>query len=190
MLGDAQIIVLIVLVQRVLEGLYAMHNTKRLLNRGAREAGREYFPVVMVTHLAWLAAIFFFVAPETEPAWALLGLFAVLQGARYWVISLLRGYWTLRIIVPPGGRLVRAGPYRWLAHPYYTLAMLETFLLPLVFGAWEVSVVMTAITGAVLWYQIVLEEETLEARRRARTEDQTEEAPSERMPERPSGNPA
>ena len=165
--GDAQIIILIVLAQRILETLYAMFNTRRLLADGASEAGCDFYPVVLITHLAWLAAIFFLVPAAKEPVWPLLGLFTLLQGARYWVIALLGRNWTLRIIVPVGTPLVTAGPYRYLAHPYYTLVMLETFLLPLVFEAWAISVVMTAITGAVLWYQIGLEEETLEPRRAA-----------------------
>lgn len=165
MFGDAQIIVLFVLAQRVLEGLYAMLNTRNLMERGATEEGSAYFPVVVVTRLAWLAAIFLIVPAERELVWPLLGLFALLQGARYWIMALFGPHWTLRIIVPPNGALITAGPYRYLAHPYYSVIMLETFLLPLVFEAWAISVVMTAIVGAVLYYQIHLEEETLEARR-------------------------
>lgn len=167
MLGDAQIVVLIVLLQRILENLYAIYNTRRLLAKGAREAGRDYYPVVVITHLAWLAAIFLIVPPEREIIWLLMGLYILLQGARYWVIGTLGRYWTMRIIVPQKAKLIGSGPFRYLRHPNYTVVMLETFLLPLVFGAWAISVVMTAVIGAVLYYKIVLEEKTLERRRAA-----------------------
>ena len=60
-LGPAQIAAILVLVQRGAEELLSQRNTRRLLAEGAREEGREYYPVVAVTHLAWIAALYLLV---------------------------------------------------------------------------------------------------------------------------------
>lgn len=164
MIGIPQIVALIVLVQRGLEDLNSAHNTRRLLAEGGFETGREYYPVVVVAHLAWIAAIFLLIPPQAEIAWPLMGLYIALQGVRYWVILTLGPLWTHRIITPYDAPLVVHGPFSYMRHPNYLVLMLETLLLPLVFGAWGVAVIMTAVTGAVLYYKIFLENEALDAR--------------------------
>ena len=56
--GYPQIAAILILVQRGLEEIYSARNTKRLIAEGAQEVGRDYYPVVAITHLAWIAAIF------------------------------------------------------------------------------------------------------------------------------------
>ncbi len=163
-LGPPQIAALLVLLQRGLEDLYSARNTKALLARGAHEVGRDYYPVVVVAHLAWLAAVFFLV-PAAAPVSALLvAVYLLLQVARYWIIGTLGPYWTHRIITLPGAPLVRAGPYRFLRHPNYAVTIAETFLLPSIFGALAVALIMTAVWWAVLYYKIVLEDGALAGR--------------------------
>ncbi len=164
-IGFAQIAALIILAQRGLEELYSARNTKRLLAEGAVEVGRDYYPVVAVTHLAWIAAIFLLI-PASEPLiWPLAILYLLLQVVRYWVIGTLGRYWTHRIITVPGGPIVRKGPYQWLRHPNYAVTIAETFLLPLVFADAAVAVIFGCIWSAVLYYKILLEDGALEQRR-------------------------
>jgi methyltransferase len=85
------------------------------------------------------------------------------------VIATLGGYWTHRVITLPGAPVVRHGPYRWLRHPNYAVSVAETALLPLVFGAWQLAVIVTPVWWAVLRYKARLEEEGL-AGRAARAE--------------------
>ena len=59
-----------------------------------------------------------------------LGLYAVLQLGRLWVISTLGRFWTTRIITLPATPLVRRGPYRFMRHPNYLVASLEIAVLP------------------------------------------------------------
>ena len=60
-LGGGQAAALVVLVQRGFEEVYSQRNARRLFAEGWREAGREYYPVVAVLHLSWLAAVFLLV---------------------------------------------------------------------------------------------------------------------------------
>jgi methyltransferase len=163
--GPAQIVALLVLLQRGLEELYSARNTSRLIAEGGREAGRDYYPVVAITHLAWIAAIFLLI-PSTAPViWPLAVLYLLLQVARYWVIATLGHYWTHRIITMENAPVVRAGPYRYVRHPNYVVTIAETFLLPLVFGDAAVAVIFGCVWSAVVYYKILLEDAALAERR-------------------------
>jgi methyltransferase len=164
-LGWPQVAALLVLLQRGAEELYSVRNTRLLLAQGGREEGRDYYPVVAVTHLAWIAAIFFLIPPDAPIVWPLLALYLVLQVARYWIIGTLGPYWTHRIITLEKAPIVRKGPYSWIRHPNYMVTIAETLLLPMVFGASALGAIMTAVWSAVLYYKIVLEDAALAKRR-------------------------
>jgi methyltransferase len=84
---------------------------------------------------------------------------------RYWVIASLGRFWTHRIITIPGAPIARTGPYRYVAHPNYAVTLIETFVLPLAFGALALAVIMTALWWVVLATKIRLEDEALLSRR-------------------------
>lgn len=165
-LGWPQIAALLLLAQRGLEELYSQRNTSRLLSAGAREIGRSYYPVVATTHLAWIAAIFFLIAPNAEIHISLAILYGILQIIRYLVIGSLGRYWTHRIITLDNAPVVDRGPYRLIRHPNYAVTIAETFLLPIVFGQLALGVIIGAIWYSVLIYKIELEEQGLFDRRR------------------------
>jgi methyltransferase len=163
-IGAPQIAALLVLAQRGLEELHSARNTKRLLAQSAHEVGANFYPVVAATHLAWIAALFFLVPPDAIVLWPLIAYYVVLQIVRYWVIGSLGRYWTHRIIAVPHAPLVGRGPYRYLRHPNYALTIVETFVLPLAFGAIALAIIMTALWWTVIQYKIRLEDEALASR--------------------------
>jgi methyltransferase len=165
-LGPAQIAATLVLVQRGAEELYSQRNTRRLLAEGAHEEGRDYYPVVAMTHLAWIAAIYLLVAADAAISVPLLVAYVVVQVVRYWVIGALGRYWTHRIITVENAPVVRAGPYRFVRHPNYWVTIVETFLLPAVFGAYALGAIMGVVWTAVVLYKIRLEDGALAARRK------------------------
>jgi methyltransferase len=157
---------LLILIQRGAEEIHSARNTKALLARGAREEGASYYPVVAVAHLSWIAGLFFFIPADAQPMWPLIGLYVVLQAARYWVIGTLGSYWTHRIITTNDAPLVASGAFRFLKHPNYAITVAETLLLPLAFSAFALAFIMTAIWVAVLSYKIRLEDAALATRSR------------------------
>jgi len=165
LIGPAQIAAVAVLLQRGAEELYSQRNTRRLIAAGGHEEGRAYYPVVAVTHLAWIASIFFLIPSTAAIFWPAAAIFLLLQVARYWIIGSLGRYWTHRIITLDGAPIVRRGPYRFISHPNYAVTYAETFLLPLAFGATALAVIMTAVWFVVIRYKIVLEDRALAARR-------------------------
>jgi methyltransferase len=167
--GAPQIAALLVLAQRGLEELYSARNTTALRARGAHQEGASFYPVVAVTHLGWIAALAFLIPPGAPIVWPLIVYYLVLQVLRYWVIASLGPYWTHRVFTLPGAPAVRTGPYAIVHHPNYAVTIVETFVLPLAFGALAVAVIFTAIWWTVLAYKMGIEDAALAARRRVQT---------------------
>ena len=88
--------------QRSLELVWARRNTVRLRRQGAIEVDAEGYPFFVLLHAGWLASPAVFVPASTPPFWPLLGLFALLQLGRLWVLASLGRYWTTRVITLPG----------------------------------------------------------------------------------------
>lgn len=164
MIGLPQWIVLAVALLRAAELVHARRNERRLRAAGGVEHGSRHYPLFVLLHGAWLAALFALVPAGAPVSPWLLGAFALLQLARLWVILSLGRYWTTRVIAVPGAPLVRRGPYRWLRHPNYLVVALELAVLPLAFGAWAIAAVFTALNAALLWHRIRVEDRVLARR--------------------------
>jgi methyltransferase len=167
LIGAPQIAAILILAQRGLEEIYSARNTKALIAAGAHEVGSAYYPVVAATHLAWIASLFFLIPADAPILWPLIVYYLLLQVVRYWVIGSLGRFWTHRIFTLPGAPVVARGPYRYLRHPNYAVTIVETFVLPLAFGALALAAIMTALWWTVLAYKMRLEDQEMDARRRA-----------------------
>ncbi len=154
-------IVLAVAAQRLGELVLARRNGKRLLAAGGVETGAGHYPLLVAVHGGWLLSVLLLVPADAPVNWALLALYVALQGVRYWVIRTLGAQWTTRIITVPGRKLVRRGPYRYFRHPNYAVVACEIALLPLVFGAWEIALVFSALNGGLLAHRIRIENAAL-----------------------------
>jgi methyltransferase len=155
----------LVAVQRLIELARARSNTARLRRLGAVEADAGAYPLLVVLHAGWLTSLAIFVPAETPPNWLLIGLFALLQLGRIWVIVSMDGYWTTRIITLPDAPLVQTGPFRYLRHPNYLLVVVEIAILPLAFGAVAVAATFSALNLMLIARRIRIEERVLAPRR-------------------------
>ena len=161
----ALVILALVVVQRLVELVYAERNTRALLKRGAIEVGRAHYPFIVALHALWLAAIVFMLPQEASIHWLPLALFLMLQAGRIWVIATLGPYWTTRIITLDGAPLVHSGPYRFVRHPNYLIVAGEIAVLPLVFGEVAVCLVFSGLNAALLLWRIRQEDAALSLRR-------------------------
>jgi methyltransferase len=159
------LILALVVVQRLVELVYAERNTRALLKRGAIEVGRSHYPFIVALHALWLVAIVVMLPVRATIHWSALALFVVLQVGRVWVIATLGPYWTTRIITLDGAPLVRSGPYRFVRHPNYLIVAGEIAVLPLVFGEISVCLVFSALNAALLFWRIRQEDAALSVRR-------------------------
>lgn len=154
-----------VAAQRLWELWLADRNTKRLLVEGAVEVGAAHYPLFILLHASWLAAIAIVTPWTTVPNLWWLGLYAVLQLGRLWVISTLGRFWTTRIITLPSAPLVRRGPYRFVRHPNYWVASLEIAVLPLAFGQVWIALVWSLANALLIGWRIRIEDRALDGRR-------------------------
>jgi methyltransferase len=155
----------LVVLQRLIELAYSRSNTARLRRMGAVEADAGAYPLFVLLHAGWLTSLVAFVPAETPPNWLLIGLFALLQLGRIWVLASLGRYWTTRIITLPDAPLVQTGPFRYLRHPNYLLVAAEIAVLPLAFGAVAVAAAFSVLNLALLARRVRIEERVLAPRR-------------------------
>lgn len=153
-----------VTVQRLIELVIARSNTRYLLARGGIEIGRGHYPLLVVLHAAWLAALWWY-GRQAPVNLVLLALFMVMQALRVWVLATLGRRWTTRIIVLPGAPLVARGPFRFLRHPNYCVVVAEIALLPLALGLPWLAVLFSILNALVLTIRIRAENEALAGQR-------------------------
>jgi len=155
----------LVAIQRLLELWYSRRNERRLRARGAVERGSGHYPVIVAIHALWLGSTLvegLLRGPEIPVWWPLpLAAFLLVQPLRYWAILSLGMHWNTRILVLPGGKLVRSGPYRYFPHPNYVVVVVEVLTFPLIFGAWITAVVFSLLNAALLYVRIRTENRAL-----------------------------
>ncbi len=153
------------LAERGLELLLARRNRRLILARGGREYFAESFRPLAAMHVLFFVALLIESHPWRVPLDALtitcLVALVLLQALRYWCIASLGVFWNTRILVLPGARIERRGPYRFLRHPNYLVVVLEFALIPLLMRAPLTLVVFSLANLLVLRRRIRLEEEAL-----------------------------
>jgi methyltransferase len=154
----------VVALQRLAEVLYASRNEARLRRRGGIEVGRGHYPVMVLLHASWLAAIAAGLMRDATVRTLPLVLFCCLQPLRIWVMASLGPFWTTRVIRVPGVPLVRHGPYRYLRHPNYLVVAGEIALLPLAFGQIATAAAFSAANLALLSWRTRVENHALALR--------------------------
>ena len=155
----------LLIAERLFELRLAARNRRILLLRGGQEFFPESYRIIVWMHLMFLASLILESYPWWVPLDALtlcgLGMFLLLQLLRYWCVCSLKEYWNTRIILVPGAKISRRGPYRFMRHPNYLVVTLEFALLPLLARAPVTFLVFSVANLFVLRQRIMLEEQAL-----------------------------
>ena len=147
--------------QRLVELGIARRNHRALVARGAIEFGRRHYPALVALHAGWLLALLGTIDPQTPVSIPLLAVFVLLECGRVWVVVTLGSRWTTRVMVVPGAKRIRAGPYRFLNHPNYLIVCGEIAVVPLMFGAWTLAVIASVLNLLALRTRIRVENKAL-----------------------------
>lgn len=148
-----------VVVQRLGELYISRANTKALRAKGAIEFGSEHYQYFASLNFLWIFGLV--LAGHIEQVnYYWLGIFAVLQIFRFWILTSLGERWTTRIIVLDEP-LVSDGPYKYFRHPSYMLTITEVFVAPMVLGLWQLAIVFLFLNAGMLFVRIRAEEKAL-----------------------------
>ena len=149
-------------VQRLAELGLARRNQRALLARGAVEVGRGHYPALVALHAGSLLSLAVTIDPRTPVSLPLLAVFVLLECGRAWVIATLGSRWTTRVMVLRGSAPIRSGPYRYVRHPNYVIVCGEMAVVPLMFGAWILAAVASALNLLVLRARLRVENAALD----------------------------
>ena len=158
-------ILAVLFLQRMGELALCRRNRRALIAQGGKEFYPETYPIMVALHtffflsLAW-ESYPWRVPVDTRTIACLAGLVAVTI-LRYASIATLGGRWTTRIVIVPGSKIARRGPYRFFRHPNYLVIVLEFLLFPLLLRAPFTLVAFSLANLPVLRQRIRLEEEVL-----------------------------
>ena len=150
----------------LVEALRASANERAQRARGGIEPAGDVYNVMRLVYPGAFLAMFVEGALRgTPPSTAVLAgavLFAFAKALKWWAILSLGPFWTFRVIVVPGARLVASGPYRWLRHPNYAGVMGELTGVALMTGAPVSGIAGIATFGWLVIRRIAFEERALE----------------------------
>lgn len=160
MTGTELLFVLLILatgVERIYELTVSRKHAAIAFSKGGKEFGKRHFPAMVLLHTGFLVGALVEVLVFERPflglwSWMFFALALLAQAARYWIIWALGDQWNTRVIVVPGAKLVRRGPYRfdWLRHPNYWVVAIEGIVLPMVHGAWITATIFTILNAVLL----------------------------------------
>ncbi|HYK91817.1 MAG TPA: isoprenylcysteine carboxylmethyltransferase family protein [Acidobacteriota bacterium] len=157
--------VALLLAMRATELLIARRNGRWAREQGGVESGARHYPIMVGMHCLFyvsLVAEHHFNPMGWNALWPLwLGILALVEALRVWLILSLGRFWNTRIIVIPGGRRVAKGPYRFVRHPNYVVVTLEILLIPVICGAYLTALAFSIANALVLRTRIREEERAL-----------------------------
>jgi methyltransferase len=147
----------------LVEAARASANERRQRARGGREPSGDVYTIMRIVYPAAFGAMLIegalHGAPPVPVALAGAVIFLTAKALKWWAIVSLGPFWTFRVIVVPGARLVATGPYRWLRHPNYVGVMGELAGVALMTAApWS------GMTGIVTFGWLVIRRVSVEER--------------------------
>jgi methyltransferase len=153
-------------VTRLIEMSISFQHRKRLLHKGATLAADPGFVGMVLLHIGILAGSLLEVVllKRSSPLWVAIPSACAVLGAsalRIWAIRSLGEHWNVRIINSTSLGVIECGPYKYIRHPNYVAVFLELAFLPLVNGAWVITVIGTVAHLLVLRRRIISEERIL-----------------------------
>lgn len=131
------IFVLFVILERLFELRIAHSNKLLMLSRGAIEYDNASYKLIVLLHVLFICSIVFefnLTGKINYYSTYLFSIFVLLQIFRYWCIFSLGYHWNTRVLVVPGEKLIKKGPYRFLNHPNYIIVSMELITIPLIFS--------------------------------------------------------
>jgi methyltransferase len=160
------IFLLIGAIEMLWESRIASRNSRALMEKGAIDVAPGILPVMVTLYALLFVGSFveYFLFPKEVPVWwflLFLALYVCAKALKYWAVSALGPYWTMKVLIIPGSKVVTSGPYRWIRHPNYDAVLLEIAAIALAGKSWITFTLIFASFSFVLYHRIRSEERAL-----------------------------
>jgi len=153
-----------IIIERLIELKIAGSNRKKLIQLGAIEYDKRGYRYIVVMHVLFLTFLVienYFQGYINQFSVHLFSLFLILQVIRYWCIFTLGIYWNTVILIVPGSKIIKKGPYRYLKHPNYLVVTLEFLIIPLIFSLYFTCIIFSIVNILVLTRRVQIENSVL-----------------------------
>jgi methyltransferase len=148
------------------EAAISARNSRSLLQKGAIEIARPILPIMASLYaLMYFGSLaeFFYFHRTLSLTWVLFfsALFVIAKALKFWAVSSLGNFWTMRVLILPNVNVVTKGPYRWIRHPNYIAVLLEIAATTLLGKCFITFVVVILLFSVTLVFRIKYEEAAL-----------------------------
>jgi methyltransferase len=160
------IIAIIFFLISLFEVAISRKNSNALIEKGAIDVAPHLLPLMVAVYgLKFAGSLieYFITKPDLSILWAAIfvGLLIAAKALKFWAVSTLGPYWSMKVLIVPGTQTVNHGPYRWIRHPNYVAVMMEIIALPLIGKAFITATVVTILFAILLYLRINAEEQAL-----------------------------
>jgi methyltransferase len=159
-------VLVILFIEALFEVAISKRNSTALIKKGAIDIAPHLLP--------WMASVYgikfcgslteyFLTKPVLTPAWLIFfgALVIAAKILKFWAISTLGQYWSMKVLILPGTQTVSGGPYRWIRHPNYVAVVTEVIAIPLMGKAFITAMIVTILFSILLYLRIKAEEQAL-----------------------------
>lgn len=158
--------VLFILVESLVEAAISRKNSSALIARGAIDIAPYLLPLMVLLYVFQFAGSvfeYYKASREVSLTWLLTfgSLVLAAKALKFWAISALGSFWTMKVLIVPGSQTVTSGPYRWIRHPNYIAVVTESVALPLMGKAYITAICVTVVFSCLLYLRIRAEERAL-----------------------------
>jgi methyltransferase len=158
--------VLLILVESLVEAAISRKNSSALIARGAIDVAPYLLPLMVVLYILQFAGSvfeYYKAAREVSLNWLIIfgSIVLVAKALKFWAISSLGSFWTMKVLIVPGSAAVTKGPYRWVRHPNYIAVVTESLALPLMGKAYITTLGVALVFSCLLFLRIRAEEQAL-----------------------------
>jgi methyltransferase len=158
--------VIIIFLETLVELAISRRNSKSLLEKGAIDIAPHLLPWMAFVYAGKFSGslVEYFVSqPVLSLAWLITfgGLVIAAKALKFWAISSLGSFWSMKVLVVPGSQTVNHGPYRWIKHPNYVAVITEIIALPLMGKAFITAAIVLVAFSVLLYLRIQAEEQAL-----------------------------
>jgi methyltransferase len=158
--------VLIILVESLIEAAISRKNSSVLIARGAIDIAPYLLPLMVLLYIFQFAGSvleYYKASREVSLNWLIIfgSIVLAAKGLKFWAISSLGSFWTMKVLIVPGSSAVTTGPYRWIRHPNYIAVVTESLALPLMGKAYFTTVCVALVFSFLLFLRIRAEEQAL-----------------------------